>query len=136
MSRADYTAAQLAYRSTATPSANKPTRLYRTRLAKGAPWSAIKVWWGFPVDPETGEILLERSPCWRAILNGDHVPIEDVSIEIDGLTQEPMLRAELIDETEYDYLLATNLWAKTHAPNAPEANPRQRVDLTKLPPLF
>lgn len=106
---------------------------YRVRLTKGSAYSALKIWRGFPTDPDTGEVLVERPLIWRAFLNGEHVAIEDVMIEIDGLTGLPAIKGEPCDEVEYLHCLKTYLWAKDHAPAAPEANPRKAIDPLTAP---
>jgi hypothetical protein len=109
---------------------------YRIRLVKSAPYSALKIWHGFPIDNVTGELLFSRYPIWRAILNGEHVPIEDVMVEIDGITKRPVIKGEEIDDVEYFMILKRHLWARAHAPDSPEANPAQKVDLNKIRTIF
>lgn len=100
---------------------------YRRRLVKGGPWVAVKIWNGPPRDPDTGEVLFERPYLWRALLNGDDVDIWDVWPECSG---------EPIGYVEYEFILKAHLWAKVHAPNDPEANPRKPIDLHKQKPIF
>lgn len=101
---------------------------FRTRLTKDAPLSALHVWRGYPTDPDTGETLYERPQLWRAMLNGKHVPIEDVMIEIDGATGLPAIKGEPCDEIEYLRILKTYQWAQEHAPHLPEARPREAIN--------
>lgn len=108
---------------------------YRVRLVKGAPWSAVKLWKGFSIDPDTLELLTERPFIWRAILNGEHVDVYDVVIEFDGITQMPVVKGEQVNEAEYEFLLGDHLWAKAHAPDEPAAKPRERVDMNSIPPI-
>lgn len=99
---------------------------YRGRLVKGGPWVPIRIWFGAPLDPLTGEEL-DRSHRWQAERNGEFVEVDAVW---------PFCAADAINEAEYRYLLATNQWAAEHAPDAPEAAPRQKIDLNRLPTLF
>ena len=41
---------------------------------------------------------------------------------------------EEIDEHEYLYRRAVAVWARQHAPDSPEANPRQPINFNTLPP--
>lgn len=115
------------------PTKEQP-HLYRVRLVKGAAWSAVKVWYGQPLDPLTSE-LLDRSPRWQVEVNGTLInePFDLVML-IDG--QAPIVKGERIDEVEYRYLLKTHSWAREYEPDAPEANPRKRINLNELRPLF
>ncbi len=110
-------------------------KFYKIRLAKGAPYSALKIWRGFPINPDDGSLMMDRPILWRAFLNGEDVPVEDHAIEFDQITTEPVIKGELISEDDYLLLMKTNLWAKEHKPDAPEANPRKAIDLNSLPPI-
>ena len=105
------------------------------RMVKDGPLVAVMIWHGCPVDPVTGELLTERPALWRCKINGQDDAISTVLIEMDGLTGLPVLKAEPIEELEYDYLVKSHQWAAKYAPDAPEANPRKRIDLNALPPL-
>lgn len=49
---------------------DRPTPgLYRTRLVKGGPWVAARIWHGPPSDPLTGEVL-ERAHALRCEIDG------------------------------------------------------------------
>lgn len=100
--------------------------LYKIRLAKDAPWSPVKIVFGPPNDPDTGEPL-DRSPRWQCFIRGELYPMSRVW---------PWCGRWPIEEPEYRYLMALKGWADEHALGAPEANPRAAVDLTKIPPLF
>lgn len=110
-------------------------KFYRLRLAKGAPFSSLKVWQGFPVDPGTGQMMFERPFIWRAFLNGEDVPIEDHAIEFDPITTEPVIKGEPITEEDYLLLMKIHLHAKEYTPHAPEAHPRKPVDMNAIPPI-
>lgn len=99
---------------------------YKGRLVKGGVFVAIRIWFGPPLDPLTGEEL-DRSHRWQAERNGAQVEVEAVW---------PYCAAHRIDKAEHDYLLATSKWAVENDPSAPEAAPRQAIDLNAIPPLF
>lgn len=42
---------------------------YKTRLVKGGPFVAVRIWWQPPLDPWTGEEL-DRGPTLMAEVNG------------------------------------------------------------------
>ncbi len=100
--------------------------LYRMRLVKGGPWCAVRIWNGFGNDPVTGEIL-ERCWIWRAEINGREVVIDRAW---------PWCAGHPITQPELEYLLAMHRHATKHAPHMPEANPREKIDLHKMPTLF
>lgn len=99
---------------------------YRRRLAKGAPWSCIKIHHGIARDPVTGEEL-ERSPHWCCWLNGEPV---------DVFTVWPECAGEPITGHEYEFILADHQHAVRYRPDAPEAKPREPVDLHTIRPIF
>lgn len=103
---------------------------YRTKLVKGGPWVPVRIWYGPPLDPETGEEL-DRSPRWQALVNGE---------EVDGPNEVEWVWVwcsnKGITEAEYRYMLAKKEHAEKFAPELPEASPREKIDLNKLPPLF
>jgi hypothetical protein len=109
-------------------------RFYRARLVTGGPDVGVATWFGPPwVDGEE----VDRSPRWqalvgiettaRAILMGDELPIE-----VDGIG---LRNIEPIKEHQYRFLVATSDWATAHAPDRPEANPREPVDFHTLKPF-
>lgn len=107
---------------------------YKMRLAKGACVSVAKVWRGFPTDPDTFEVLTERPFIWRAVLNGEDVPIETVMIEFDP-AGVPVIKGDRCDEIEYLRLTETHLLAREHSLPWPEATPRKAIDLNRLEPI-
>lgn len=42
---------------------------YKRRMVRGGPWVGVKLWFGPPADPVTGEPL-DRSPRWQALVAG------------------------------------------------------------------
>ncbi len=96
---------------------------YRMRLRIGAVFSAVRIWFGPPLDPETGEEM-DRGYRWQATVNGDLVDLERVW---------PRCAADGITKDEHDYLLSLKRWGEEHDPDGPFANPHKPVDLLKAP---
>lgn len=99
---------------------------YWRRFIRGGPKIPVRIWFGPPHDPVTGE-QLDRSHRWQATVNGKDADPYDTWISC---------AAHPIDETEYNYMMGLSKWAKEHAPNAPEAKPHEKIDLNKTAPLF
>jgi len=96
---------------------------YRMKLVSGAVYSGIRIWFGPPHDPETGDEM-DRSHRWQAERNGNPIDLERAW---------PKCAADPIDEAEYRHLTATEAWGKAHAPTSPQANPSRRIDLLTAP---
>lgn len=101
--------------------------IYRLRLSKGAPWSAVRIWDEAERCPETGELMEDER--FRCLVNGRDVNPDHYAERVNCF-------GERIDDREYAYLLSVNGWAVEHAPETPEASPTERVDLHKSPPIF
>lgn len=99
---------------------------YRTKLVRGGPWVPVRIWYGPSRDPETGEEL-DRSPYWQAECNGK---------EADALELWTWVAGREIPEAEYLFMMAKKDYAEKFAPELPEASPREKIDLNKLPPIF
>jgi hypothetical protein len=120
---------------------------YRTKDVRGGVWIAVKIEdhspredcpvcgaAGFeytPGDPcgecnGTGSILVgdEEFKAWKG---GREVNIDSVW---------PYAAAHPITEQEYDYLLGRQTYAEVRDPEAPEANPKEVVDILKAPVPF
>lgn len=108
------------------PQIDKPQEgYYQTKLVKGGPFVAVKIWHGPPPDPEDPEHLLDRSPRWQCLVDGK---------EADPFEVWPRVLGRQIPESEYRFLLARRLHAEAHEPDSPFAKPRRRVDLLTAPP--
>lgn len=99
---------------------------FRTRLVKGGPYVGARIWLEPPIDPLTGEAM-DRPPMMLAELAGK--PIDPIELW-------PSVAGRNIPEQEYRYLIGVAGWAAEHAPNAPEATPREPINLNRLPSLF
>lgn len=96
---------------------------YRHKLRSGAVAVGVRIWWGPPADPVTGEEM-DRSPRWQAHCNGRYVEIDRVW---------PQCAGAPIPEAEYDYLTSLQVWGEQHAPASPEANPHKPVNWLTAP---
>lgn len=99
---------------------------YRMRLRSGGVFVGVRIWFGVPLDPTTGEEM-DRSLRWQAHANGAYIDLERVW---------PKCAADAITEAEHDYLTSLHAWGKEHAPNSPQANPHQRINFLTAPLPF
>jgi hypothetical protein len=98
---------------------------YRMRLGSGTIKAAIRVWWGPPLDPVTGEVL-DRSYRWQALANGKYVPLERVW---------PVCASDPITLPDYDYMLKRREWAQEHAPQSAYATGKKYDPLDHHNPI-
>ncbi len=109
---------------------------YATKLVKGGPRVAVRIWFGPAVID--GEIQ-DRGHDWRVEIDGrtDRVEVDRESgyrcrVALPVETAWPYCLNDTVDEAEYRFLLNHSRWAKEHAPDHPKASPRQPVDFNKL----
>lgn len=107
---------------------------YRTRIVKGGPIVGLKIWHGYPIDPDTGEVLTERPALWRAEVNGEPVPINDVAPQFADGTGDS-IRGDECDEDEYLFLASDAKWASKYSPQDPAAKPRERINMNEIGPI-
>lgn len=97
------------------------------RLVKGGPWVPCAiVLRACPHEPGNPENVMgpeTRSPTLVGLRAGRECDPHDVWIS----------RGEEITRTEYEFRLARMRWSAKHAPEAPEARPRDRVDWNRAP---
>ncbi len=91
--------------------------LYRIR--RGV-WRPIAVWYGAPLDPDSGEEL-DRSPRWQVLYCG--------RLLWDHSLVWPACWANPIDRDEYIYLIERMNYAREHDPRDPFGKPSSRIDL-------
>lgn len=119
---------------------------YEVRLVKGGPPVAARIAFLPPDDPVTGEAL-DRSLRFRLWLAEREVTDDGEPTRKDPATGRTRvgfldrlwnvaLTGRAIDEHRYRYLLETHSWEVEHRPDLPAANPRERVDLGRVKPLF
>jgi hypothetical protein len=97
---------------------------YYTRFVRGGPKVAVKIEIVQDVD-ETGELI--NPVTFEAYRDGAPVDVWRVW---------PMVADAPITEDEYNFMLAKTDYAKRYTPEAPEANPGQKVDRKHIPKLF
>lgn len=104
-------------------------------LLRGRPPQPVRIWFGPPTDPDTGEEM-DRSPRWQMLVNGqpallaeeDRNPLE---VERAKLWTDvwPRCAGAPIEEAEYAYLVASIEHARQHEPDNPFSRPGRRIDL-------
>lgn len=93
------------------------TGTYRIRMLRDGPPCAVRIWLGAPVDPATGEELIEtRGFRWQATLNGTPVDLDRVW---PGCARDP------IEVAEHDRIMRL---AATMDEENPFYDPRRRID--------
>ena len=92
---------------------------FRFRLVSGSVIGGVKIWFGPPHDPVTGEVL-DRSWRWQALFDGEPVDFDRVW---------PACIGRPISEDEYRALVARREWARQHAPESAYAEVGKRRDL-------
>jgi hypothetical protein len=109
---------------------------YRTRLLAKGPWVGVMIWWGKPiVDGETQD----RAPRWCAAVDGKTDKLDEnagchVPLEVHDVW--PWCCDEKIDHWEFGFMKNRARWARAHAPDHPDANPRRPIDLGRMKPLI
>lgn len=99
---------------------------YRMRLRSGGAYVGVRIWFGAPLDPVTGEEM-DRSHRFQAHLNGTYAEMDRVW---------PKCAGDPISIDEYRHLCATQQWAQQHAPDSALAQPTRRFDPLSSPLLF
>lgn len=91
---------------------------YRHKLRSNGVVGAVRIWFGPPLDPVTGEEL-DRSHRWQAEFLGEYVEFDDVW---------PNCAGDPISEADYRALVKRREWAAQHAPRSAYADPKRRYD--------
>ena len=99
---------------------------YRRKLVSGGVDVAIKIWYGFPYHPETGDIS-ERRWGWHALRDGELVDVFECW---------PGCSGARITEDEYNFMLADAEHCRQYIPSDPKARPRERIELRKMAPIL
>lgn len=98
----------------------------------GRPDQPVRIWFGPPCDPDTGEEM-DRGWRWQMLVNGEPVPtLEDERAHpYDPIWSDvwPQVSADPIPRSEYEYLLASIRHAQEHDANSPFARPSRKIDL-------
>ncbi|MBF5091315.1 hypothetical protein F1640_15110 [Novosphingobium sp. NBM11] len=91
---------------------------YKVRLGRDTIILGVRLWFGPPHDPETGEVM-DRSWRWQAEANGEPIDFDTVW---------PKCAGEPVTEAEYRSLVARQAWARQHAPDSAYAERGRKVD--------
>jgi hypothetical protein len=91
---------------------------YRARLVSGGVRGGVKIWFGAPLDPVTGEEL-DRSHRWQALFDGEYVDFDRVW---------PVCAGDPISEAEYRRYCGRKTWAEQNAPDSAYALRTRRLD--------
>lgn len=89
----------------------------------------VRIWFGAPTDPDTGEAL-DRSHRWQIEIAG-HAFIEPLTLG--GITFSavtdfwPGIALEPIDATDYRFRLERAAWSQQHDPDDAMATPGGRI---------
>lgn len=136
MTRPDYTPEQRGYKAPVQKRQAWDTpHFFRVKYTRGGAPCGLKVWFGPPADPVTGE-LLDRSPRWQVHFNGKEFDEPErflLHFEPDGT---PVIVGEIITESEYSYLTALHEYAINHDATMPEADVTKPVNLRKMAPVL
>lgn len=108
---------------------------FKLRQVRGGPWVGSRIEYEHPTDPETGELLTERSKLWVTTINGKLVRAPSPDPVRAGVFQVWCSGTE-IKESDYRFMVADHEWATKHAPDDPVANPTEKVEIGNLPADF
>ncbi len=123
----DYTANRAIKRTFAGHDPDQPVAgLFRMRLRTGGVFVGVRIWFGAPHDPVTGEEM-DRSHRWQAEANERPTALDRAW---------PKCAGEPIGREEYAYLVAQQRWGEVNAPDSPQANPAKRINPLTAPTPF
>lgn len=108
---------------------SKPTPgFFRHRPRGGSVIGGVKIFYGPPTDPITGEDL-DRGWRWQALFDGEPIDFDDCW---------PKCAGDPITKKEYRELCARREWARENAPGSAYAVIGKRIDLlsTSEPLVF
>lgn len=91
---------------------------YRQRLGRDTVIGGVRLWFGPPHDPVTGEEM-DRSWRWQAEFNGEPIEFDRVW---------PVCAGDPIIEDDYRRYCARVAWARQHAPDSAYAETGRRID--------
>lgn len=97
---------------------------YRIRQGRGTVPSAVRIWLGPIIDPDTGETMLERGERWQASINGHPADLARVW---------PDCARDPIPEQEHDRLCAAH---RSMDPKSVFYDPLKPIDRLTAPLPF
>lgn len=124
--RLDYSARQERVVATGFDADVPTPGFYRMRFVTGGVFVGVRIWFGPPHDPDTGEEM-DRSHRWQAEANGSPIAVERVW---------PRCARDPVGPTEYAYLTSRQDWARTAQPDSSLADPSRRLDPLTSPILI
>lgn len=95
---------------------------FRHKLSGGSVYGGVRIWYGAPLDPVTGEEL-DRSWRWQAMFDGEPIDFDRVW---------PACIGDPITEDEYLNYVRRREWARQHAPDSAYAERGRRIDFLSL----
>lgn len=99
---------------------------YRFRLGRDTVRGGVRIWFGPPSDPDTGEVL-DRYWRWQAEFDGEPIDFDRCW---------PACAKEALTEADYRALINRRAWARQHAPDSAYAKIGGRHDpLSSAAPL-
>lgn len=93
---------------------------YYVHRKRGAVDLPVRIWFGAPLDPVTGEEL-DRSWRWQLTLAGEQID--------DWADIWPRCGALPIDKQEHDFLVSRIKWARDNDPDDPFGGVQGKFDL-------
>ena len=102
---------------------------YRGKFRSNGALCGLRVWYGAPADPVTGEIM-DRSHRWQIEVGG--IVAQDIDVE----ARFWRLCRERITENAYQKLCAQAAWARDNAPQSSLADPRRKSNPLTSPLYF
>lgn len=101
---------------------------FTVKLVKGGPFVPARIYHPCPIEMgvwDEWNWLDRRWPDLVAEIDGEEVEIDRV-----------WLWGRPTTFKEFEFLSHRSRWAHASAPHHPAANPRERIDLGKLPPVY
>lgn len=97
---------------------------FKRKFVQGGPFVPARIW----LVQDVGE-------------DGELLDVELLQCEVNGAYADPVdqwsyLCGQPITEAEFRYMEATRQWAEQHAPDHPQAKPRERINLLTTPIRF
>ncbi|MCF8533873.1 MAG: hypothetical protein K9G48_12775 [Reyranella sp.] len=113
---------------------------YAIRLVKDGPLVPVRIWHGLAeIDGETQD----RGEDWRVEIDGRTDRVEKdketgatCSVPLEITRAWPYCLKHPIEEWRYRYRIKHGEWAREHAPAHPHANPREKIDVRQMEPIF
>lgn len=110
--------------------------LYEMRLRRRGATCAALILYAPSTDPETGQ-LLDRSPYWQGIINGEPDPKATREFPSERVWMIWHNRAlEPINAERFRWLIEHRRWARIHKPMSAEADPWREPDPLQSPLPF